>query len=137
VDEGERLGGKVEPAGEPPGVEPLGAEAAARYFARALLARDPQAAAAALAHDACLITPGGTEVVGREQIGAVLSQLTASSQRLEIRSGRTVVRGGVALCTQLWRRGGQGSDYRYSTMARLVLAQVRGGWKIVIVSPWE
>lgn len=128
-------GGTVDMAEDPPGVVPFGAEATARAFARALLARDPEAAAALLSRDARLVTPDGTEVVGREQIGAILTQLTSSTQRLEIRPGRTIVHADVALCTQFWRRDGEG--YTDCTIARLILVRVDGRWKIVIASPWE
>jgi ketosteroid isomerase-like protein len=137
VEQGKFGGGAVEAIGDPPGVVPLGAEATARAFARALLARDPQAAAALFSSEARLITPDGTEVVGREQIGAVLTQLTSSSLPLEIRTGRTIESTDLALCTQLWRRGDMGGDYAASSTARLVLARLAGDWKIVMASPWE
>lgn len=130
----EKSGGAVERAGEPTGVEVVGAEASARSFARALLVGDPRAAALHFARDAHLITPDGTEIVGRERIGAVLAQITASSQRLVIQAGRTVVHRETAICTQLWRRGDAAGDLN---TARFVLARLGGAWKIVIASPWE
>ena len=97
--------GGVDAAGDP--VRTTGLDTAARSFTRALLARDPRAAAIHLAPDARLITPDGTEVVGREAIKAMLAQLTSTGRTLEIRAGRTTVSSeGVALCTQHWRWGG-------------------------------
>lgn len=125
----------MEIVGDPPGVDPLGAEATARAFARALLARDAPAAAALLSSDARLITPDGTEIVGRSDIALILDQITASAPPLEIRAGRTTVCGGVALSTQSWLRGEVGAGT--ATTARLVLARVSGRWKILIASPWE
>ncbi len=135
---GEFGGGSVEAVGDPHNVEPLGAEATARAFARALIARDPQAASAHLSPDARLITPDGTEVSGRAEIAAILGQVTASVRPLEIRAGRTTVSGTVALCTQHWRRGGSGGGpFEASTTAQLVLARAAGRWRIVIAAPWE
>lgn len=138
MDRGEFGGGAVEAAGDPPGVEPLGAEATARAFARALLARDAAGAAALLCPEARLITPDGTEVVGRAQIARILDQITSSVTLLEIRAGRTTVCGTVALSTQRWwRSGAAGGPLEASTTARLVLTCSSGRWKIAVASPWE
>jgi len=121
------------------GVQPLGAEAMARSFARSLMARDSRAAAAHLAADVRIVTPDGTELAGRERAAEVLDQVTDSGQELEIRVGRTVVNGSVALCRQWWRRHsvGESGGFEISTSARLVLARTASRWEIVIVSPWE
>ncbi len=115
-----------------------GPTATSRAFGRALLARDPRAAAACLTADARVLSADGTELAGREQAFELLSQITSSKQALEIRIGRCVVAGGVALCSQYWRRSTPGpGGHDSSTIARLVM--VRGGarWQIVIASPWE
>jgi ketosteroid isomerase-like protein len=139
MERGQTQGGAVDPAGDPASVAPLGAEATARAFARALLARDPRAAATLMASDARLITPDGTEMIGRDLIRPILAQITTSVQPLEIRAGRTVVKGTVALCTQLWRRGGGPGalPYEASSTARLVLTRSARRWEIAIASPWE
>jgi ketosteroid isomerase-like protein len=127
----ERSEGSAAPATEGPG-------ATARDFGRALLARDPRAAAAYLSEGGHILTPDGTEVAGRAAALTVLRQITNSDQELEIRIGRTLVNGAVALCTQYWRRSAPGAElYELSTMARLVLARSGERWEIVIVSPWE
>jgi ketosteroid isomerase-like protein len=115
-----------------------GAAAASRAFAAALLARDAEGAAAHLAADGCILTPDGTEVVGRAAAGEVLAQIVASGQELEIRLGRTVARGDLALSTQFWRRrsNGEAEEFEDSTVARLVLAREAGRWSIAIASPW-
>lgn len=116
-----------------------GAAAAARGFAVALLTRDADEAAAYLAPDACILTPDGAEIVGRPAACDVLAQITASGQELEIRLGRTVARGDVAISTQFWRRRSIGEAYGFddSTVARLVLARNAGRWSIAIAIPWK
>lgn len=128
----------MERAGEPAGVESHGAEATARAFARSMLAGDSIGAASLFSSDASLITPDGTEIRGRAGIAQILDQISASRQPLEIHAGRTTVCGGVALSSQLWRRGGRSAKaFESSTTARLVLTRSSGLWKIVIASPWE
>jgi ketosteroid isomerase-like protein len=116
-----------------------GAAAAARGFAAALLARDAEGAATYLAVDSCILTPDGTEVVGRSAVWEVLAQISASGQELEIRLGRTVARGDVALSTQFWRRRsvGEAGGFDKSTVTRLVLSRDAGRWSIAIASPWD
>jgi uncharacterized protein (TIGR02246 family) len=117
-----------------------GAESVARGFGQALVSRNAHAAAAFFALDAHILTADGTEMAGREQVVAVLRQITASDHRLEIRVGRTIVSGAVAIATQYWRRSNpeDGAVQHVSTsVARLVLARSQGGWEIAIASPWE
>jgi len=136
----ERVGGTVGAVPEAGAIEPDGAEAVARRFARAMLARDHHTAAACFSPGARMLTSDGTEVSGRAAVLAVLRQITTSEQHLEIRIGRTVVAEGVATCTQFWRRSstGPGSGaYESATAARLVLARPGARWQIVIASPWE
>jgi uncharacterized protein (TIGR02246 family) len=138
--DGERTGGAVEEAGDPAGLDPAGAGAVARGFARAMLAGDHDAAASYFAPDALILTPDGTEVRGRAAIGRLLGQLTSAGPQLEIRTGRTAVAAEVALCTQFWRRlagGGGAGRFEAQTTARLVLVQSGGRWQIAIAMPWE
>jgi ketosteroid isomerase-like protein len=136
MEGGELVGGSVEAPGDPASVAAAGPEATARAFARALVARDPRAAAAHLSPDARLVTPDGTEVSGREAAAAILTQLTTSERALEVRAGRTVVCADTARCAQHWRWGDPGPDDPAAGTARLVLARRGGGWKIVIACPW-
>jgi ketosteroid isomerase-like protein len=135
----ERVGGELGPAREAGALEPAGAEAVARRFARAMLNRDHRAAAGCFSPRASILTADGTEVSGRAAVEAVLRQLTSSEQRLEIRVGRTVVAEGVALCTQFWRRGGasRAGGYEEASSARLVLSRSAGRWEIAIAAPWS
>lgn len=135
-EEGARIGLAVD---APEEGEARDAEAAARGFAAALLARDAKGAASHLAPDGCILTPDGTEVVGRAAAGEVLAQIVTSGQELEIRLGRTVARGDLALSTQFWRRrsNGEAEDFDDSTLARLVLARKAGRWSIAIACPWD
>lgn len=131
------MGAVVEPSGHPPAA---GAEAVVRSFGQALLSGNPDAAGACFAPAAHILTPDGTAIVGREQVIAVLRQITASDQQLEIRVGRTIVAGAVAMATQFWRRSASeasATSYVSSSMARLVLAHSGERWEIAIASPWE
>jgi ketosteroid isomerase-like protein len=138
-DEG-RSGGQVGPKADPHALEPAGAEAVARGFARAMLARDAPAAASYFSHAARILTPDGTEVKGRPQIALVLAQVTTAEDQLEIMVGHSIVGEGVALCTQFWRRRALGRKvgaFESQTTARLVLALRDAGWRIMIAAPWE
>lgn len=136
----DQMGGALGGAADPATLEAGGAEAMSRRFARAMLARDAGAAASCFAATARLLTADGTEVCGREQLAAVLTQITAAEQRLEIRVGRTVISGHTALCTQFWRRhttGPERPSFDSATTARLVLNYTGRRWEIVIASPWD
>jgi ketosteroid isomerase-like protein len=138
--EGERTGATVDGAAGPTGLDPMGAEAVARGFARAILARDAGAAASYFSRAARILTPDDTEVSGRGQIIAVLEQVVAADTELEIRTGHSVVAEGVALCTQFWRRrtpGRRAGAFDSQTTARLVLTLREEGWRIMIASPWK
>ena len=137
---GERTGGVVEGAEEPAGLDPAGAGAVARGFARAMLARDHQAAASFFCADALILTPDDTQVRGRAAIAHLLGQLTSAGPELEIRTGRTLAVAEVAHCTQFWRRrsGRNGtSGFESQTTTRLVLHRRAERWQIAIAMPWE
>lgn len=108
-------------------------------FTRALLAGDTTAAASCFSPLARFLTPDGTEVSGQSPIEQLLGQLVASDQRLEIRTGRIVRAGSVALCHQFWTRSSRITaveGFKSATTARLVLAQHEEYWQIVIAAPW-
>jgi uncharacterized protein (TIGR02246 family) len=139
VGEEERSGGLLRARVEAGEARSSGAEAAARGFARALLAQDAEAAASWFAPHARFLTSDGTEVIGRERIREMLSQITDAAHELEIHVGRTIATEDVALTTQFWRRSngrGAPSDYQAASTARLVLNRSTR-WEIVIASPWE
>jgi ketosteroid isomerase-like protein len=117
-----------------------GAAEVSRAFARALLAGDEEAAACHLSARACLLTADGTEILGRKGARELLGQITTAEHALEIRVGRSVVSGDIALSTQFWRRHSRpdsSTRYEQSSTARLVLAVEEQAWKIVILSPWD
>jgi ketosteroid isomerase-like protein len=117
----------------------MSAATTAGRFAASLLESDPRAAADCFSIDAQLLTPDGTQVTGRSSILGVLAQLTAAEQKLEIKTGRIVSTGAVALCTQYWKRTSSDSSrerYEANHVAKLVLARGGDGWQIVIASPW-
>jgi uncharacterized protein (TIGR02246 family) len=118
---------------------PTSAAATAAQFAAALLGGDPAAAADYFTSDGQLLTPDGTQVAGRASILGVLSQLTAAEPRLEIKAGRTVSSGAVALCTQYWKRSSRDLSrerFEVDHVAKLVLVREADCWQIVIASPW-
>lgn len=117
-----------------------GADAVSAAFAAALLDRDPRAAAGYFSPLGHILSADGTEVSGHEHIVGVLRQLTSPEQQIEIRIGRILRAGPVALCTQFWKRsapGSAGEGFSASSTARLVLALTEERWEIVIASPWE
>jgi ketosteroid isomerase-like protein len=115
------------------------AAASAGSFAAALLGGDARAATDHFAADAQLLTPDGTQVSGHDSILGVLSQLVAAEQRLEIKTGRTLSTGAVALCTQYWTRTSRTHSrerFEANHVAKLVLVCGPDGWQIAIASPW-
>jgi ketosteroid isomerase-like protein len=131
-------GGRIGMRADPSALEPSGAEAVSRAFARAILARDPRTAASWFSPAGLILTADGTEVAGRIRVAEVLAQVTGAEHELKISLGRTVAAAGVAICTQFWGRSGHasgGRGYEAETIAQLVLC--RGSrWEIAIANPW-
>lgn len=116
------------------------AERVAPAFAGALLSGDAEAAATYFAPEARLLTPDGTEVTGRASITEVLAQVTASTQRLSIKTGRTVTVGALALATQSWTidsAANGGEPFKRSFTATFVLQLEGERWQLVIAAPWR
>jgi ketosteroid isomerase-like protein len=112
----------------------------AERFAGALMAGDAGAAALIFSPSGTCLSRDGTEVRGRTQIGALLTQITDSEHRLVVRLGRTLLGGQVALSTQFWTRRsrpGSGGRFEATSTARLVLGLGASGWEILIASLWE
>jgi ketosteroid isomerase-like protein len=107
-------------------------------FALALCGGDATAAIACFSAAARIVTADGTEVSGRAAVRGVLEQIASPETKLEIKVGRTVLAGPVALSTQFWRRtsSAAGEVFEKSTTASLVLEQRDGRWAILIASPW-
>lgn len=121
--------------------DPLGAGPGETVFAftRALVGGDTEVAASCFAPLGRFLTPDGTEVSGQSPIGQLLGQLVSADQRLEIRTGRIVRAGSVALCNQFWTRSSRAAAverFESATTARLVLERGEEHWQIVIAAPW-
>jgi ketosteroid isomerase-like protein len=110
-------------------------------FAEALSAGDAAAAASCFSSNACLLTPDGTEVVGRTRIHEVLVQLTAPGRKIRFESPRIVTVDRVAVCSQRWTVSSAGTDAEIfeqsfgSTMA-LGRSDCQGPWQVLIAKPW-
>lgn len=118
---------------------PVPAENALYSFASAIRDGDTALAAACFTREGTMITPDGTAVHGRADVGALLFQLTA--RRTEIEVEQLVVRraGDVALATgrlRLRSDGAAGARIEQSCSLNLVLRHLEGAWKIAILSPW-
>jgi ketosteroid isomerase-like protein len=88
-----------------------------------------------------LLTPDGTEMVGREKIHEVLKQLTAPGSAIGLEAPRLLMAGPVALCLQRWtiNSNGAGADsYEQSFLATMVLSRDDrgGGWLLTIANLW-
>jgi ketosteroid isomerase-like protein len=128
----------------PSRVEEAGADAGPEFvihaFAAALSTGNLSVAMARFTRTACLLTPDGTEIHGREGIAAVLSQLISrrtqiSIEQLVLRSAGEVVLAS-ALCT-IRSDGPEGSRFVQTSSPTLVLQKVEGTWKIAVAAPWS
>jgi ketosteroid isomerase-like protein len=125
----------------PDGTDRLQAAQAAQAFGEALVAGDAAAAASCFSSNACLLTPDGTEIVGRARIHGVLVQLTAPGRRIRFESPRIVTVDRVAVCSQRWTISTAGTDVETfeqsfgSTMA-LGRSDREGPWQVLIAKPW-
>ena len=75
-----------------------------------LSAGDLRGAGGCLAKDACLLTPDGTAVHGREAVRRVLAQLIAADLRVEVEVSRVLVAGDTALARERWSVSSNGVD---------------------------
>jgi ketosteroid isomerase-like protein len=105
----------------------------------ALSAGNLNAATACFARDACLITPDGTGVHGRDRIRPVIAQLILARAKIAIELSTTLVAGDVALSRERWTfrsPGAEGKALSQSTESTLVLRWIEGCWKIALAAPW-
>ncbi|MGN6254354.1 MAG: YybH family protein [Solirubrobacterales bacterium] len=91
-----------------------------------------------LTRDACLVTPDGTAMHGREAIGGVLAQLIAARVEVSIEVAAMLRAGDVALAHERWRIRSHGVEQEFvrSTRPTLVLRQVESRWKLAVAAPW-
>lgn len=114
-------------------------EATSQGFARAISARDPEAAATFFSTAGCLLTPDGTEVCGKAQVREFLAQLTMVYSLIEIKLGRVLTTGAVSLVSQDWTLSSKGprqEPFQRSHSALLVLGQGEQGWRVMVAAPW-
>jgi ketosteroid isomerase-like protein len=112
---------------------------ASAAFAAALGAGDLRMAADCFSRDACLVTPDGTAVHGRQRIRALLAQLILIGAEIAIESSSILVAGDVALGYERWTigsRGPEGAPFSQVSSPNLVLRRIEAEWKIAIASPW-
>jgi ketosteroid isomerase-like protein len=105
----------------------------------ALSASDRRGISACLARDACLLTPDGTAVPGREAVCRVLAQLIAVEIRVEVESSRRLVAGDTALSRERWQvssNGPGGTRVKGLLSPTLCLQRIEGRWKVTILVLW-
>jgi ketosteroid isomerase-like protein len=118
---------------------PAEPERVSQYLTRALSIGNLDAAAACFARDACLITPDGTAVHGRERIRPVLAQLILARAKVAVELSSTLVAGDVALTCERWTirsPAADGKDLVQSTDPTFVLRWIEEEWKLALVAPW-
>lgn len=116
------------------------AERSSHGLVGALSAGNLSAAVACFARDACLITPDGTAVHGRESIRPVLAQLILARTQIAIELSSTLTAGEVALTRERWTirsPGAEGRTLTQSTESTVVQRWIEGRWKIAVVAPWS
>ncbi|MGN6663399.1 MAG: YybH family protein [Solirubrobacterales bacterium] len=119
---------------------PPPAEAAAYpSLSLALSAGDLRGASACLARDACLLTPDGTAVHGRDSVRRVLAQLIAADVGVEVEHSRILAAGDTALLRERWRISSNGVDGTRVTgrlCPTLSLQRIEGAWKVAVLVLW-
>jgi ketosteroid isomerase-like protein len=114
-------------------------EESTRAFAGSISRGDLNGAASCFAKDACLVTPDGTAVRGRDEIRPILHQLIALESRIEVQESSVLLAGEVALGTERWSiasRGSEGAPFTRSLTPMVVLRQLEGVWKLAVALPW-
>lgn len=104
-----------------------------------LSAGDLRGAGACLAKDACLLTPDGTAVHGREAVRRVLAQLIAAGIQIEVETSRTLIAGDTALARERWSVSSNGVDgERVHGVLNPTLAwqRIEGTWKLTVLVLW-
>ncbi len=109
-------------------------------FARALAAKDIDAALALWNPEAKIVTTDGSEVQGTDAIAAALRALIDNGATVEIELDRTIEAGDVAVGLGTLTLSGTGHDgepFRQSSSSTVIYA--RGGdgnWRIALDAPW-
>jgi ketosteroid isomerase-like protein len=114
-------------------------EGGARAFAEAVLARDPEAAAALFSIRGVLLTPDGAEVRGRAALREALAQMTMAQPLIRVEAERVLVAASLALVSQDWTVYSQGTGdelFEQSLPALLAMVPDEQGWQVHIAAPW-
>jgi uncharacterized protein (TIGR02246 family) len=110
-----------------------------RQFGAALNQGDLAAAASCFARDGCFLTPDSTVIRGREEIRAVLAQLTAMRLQLQVGPGGMLTIGDVALSverlTMRLEAAGQ-CPFVQSPRATVILRHIEEEWKLLFLALW-
>jgi ketosteroid isomerase-like protein len=112
---------------------------ACEALARAINARDLEAALECFAPGAVLVGPEGTVSQGEHALRASLSQLIAAGARIEIELFGVLVAEELALAHERWQISYGGvPDPRLSQAScpSLVMRLLGGEWKLAIAAPW-
>ncbi|MGN6254733.1 MAG: YybH family protein [Solirubrobacterales bacterium] len=115
-------------------------EASHSSLSRLLSAGDLRGVGACLARDACLLTPDGTAVHGRESVRRVLAQLIATGVRIEVEHSRVLAAGDTALVRERWSvssNGVAGTRVTGHLHPILSLQRIEGAWKVAVLVLWD
>ncbi len=91
--------------------------------------------------EARLLTPDGTEMVGRRKIYEVLAQLTAPGPEIRLEAPRLLVAGPVALCLQRWTlrsrsAGAESFEQAFAATMALSRDDRKEAWLLMAVNLW-
>jgi uncharacterized protein (TIGR02246 family) len=111
---------------------------ACEALARAINARDLEAALACFAPGAALVGSDGNAAQGEAAIRSRLSGLVSVAARVEIELSGVLIASDTALAHERWTisYGAQRSNAPRSTSPTLVLRLTEGEWRVAIACPW-
>jgi ketosteroid isomerase-like protein len=109
-------------------------------FSSALSQGDLASATACFTREGCLITPDGTAIHGRAEIGEILAQLVArrtviEAEQLVLRAGGDV--GLVSGRFTMRSDGPEGGRLVQSCVPAAAIRLIEGTWKIAVLAPWS
>jgi ketosteroid isomerase-like protein len=109
-------------------------------FTSALGRGDLESAAACFTREGCLITPDGTVIHGRAEIGEILSQMAARGTVIEADQLVLRVGGDVGLVSgrfTLRSDGPGGARLVQNCIPAAAVRLIEGTWKIAVLAPWS
>ena len=120
-------------------VEPARADNALYSLIAAVGAGDLAGAVACFTRQGCLVTPDGTAVHGRRDIGPIVRQMIASRTEIEVEQLAVRRADDVALATgrmTVRSDGPEGARVAQACEPHATLQRVEGQWKVAILAPW-